>query len=153
MPKKESVQTDSISQNRIPDWSEMDKGTKYQLIKEILLLVGNWRPVPPELLVPLPTKLLEALRDAITQLKAEGMAGPHFRASDRIKRLQQLLQSRLGTDQSMKEPTGDQVLAQQPRSFRQNVLSQESRLVREAESQATAGMGRMLATTSNPMAR
>ena len=130
---------------QLPGWTQMEKDEQEQLIFQIIKAIAEWKPIPEVLLKPLPTQALQSLLEMVEQLKAEGLAGPRNRTSDRVKRLMQMLHKRGLIPE--REPTADQVLQQQEPEFRNRVLAQESLAVREAEAnaalEAQAALARM----------
>ena len=98
---------------RLPSWEAMDRQEREALMQQILQAIAEWRPIPERLMQPLPTALLKKLLDAVNQLKAEGLAGPHNRAND--------------------------------------ILAQESALVKESEVRALQEMQKALARSNNPL--
>ena len=119
---------------QLPSWQAMDKEEREHLIFQIVKAIAEWRPIPEALLKPLPTQALQNFLAIVEQLKAEGLAGPRNRTSDRVKRLMQMLHRR-GL-QPQREPTADQVLAQQRPEFRNRILAQEAQAVRTSEARA-----------------
>ena len=129
--------------NQPVSWVEMDKKQQQELLMQILQYLVEWRPIPQELLKPLPTELLYKIQELAQQLKAEGLAGPRHRTSERVKAL--IYQAmRKGLLPQGGEPTPDQVLEKYP-EMRQQVLAQESQQIREAENRTALNLQRALA--------
>lgn len=146
---KQAETQEAARSRRFPSWEAMDRQEREALMQQILQAIAEWRPIPERLMQPLPTALLKKLLDAVNQLKAEGLAGPHNRANDRIKRLKSLLNQRgLGGE---REPTADEVVNQQPPEVRNQILAQESALVKESEVRALQEMQKALARSNNPL--
>lgn len=139
-------QEEALSHGKTPPWNSLSTNQKDRLIQAIIAAIAEWRPVERRLLDPLPQGLLNRLLEAIRQIRAQGLAGPQFRASDRLKILKQQL-SRRGMLPKDKEPTPDQVLEQQPKPLQRQVKAQEAMLVKQAERKAEQAMVQMLSRT------
>jgi len=150
MPSKNIV-NEAASYRSLPPWRNLEPKDRQELILQILTAIAEWKAPSPHLLKVLPTPLLKNLLMAIEQLKSEGLAGPHFKASDRLKRLKYLLQQRgvLPTQ----GPTPDDTLKAQGPQVENPVRAQEAKLVKESEVTAMLNLQRMLARSSNPLAR
>lgn len=137
-------QEEALAKGRTPNWKSLSSNQKQIIIQSIIKAIAEWRPVERRLLDPLPQSLLNQFLQAIQEIKAQGMAGPQFRATDRLKLLKQRL-GRRGLISTDKEPTPDQVLNQQPKATQSLVKAQESLLVKRSEHQAEQAMVRLLA--------
>ena len=149
MPKyqvRKGRQDESLGKGRMPQWKNLSQQQKANLIHAIVMSIAEWKPMEPKLLEPLPKQLLSRLLEAIQEIKANGLAGPQFRAADRIKVLKRKLAAR-GLLPSNSEPTPDQVLNQQPVLMQQQVRAHEAMQVKASEHNAEQAMLRMLAGT------
>ena len=116
-----------MQSGQIPPYSQLQQSEKEQLIRKILELIVQWRPIPEKLLQPLPTELLKRLEFAVRKIRESGTAGGPESAPLRLKILRAALELR-GQDASpvAKGPSENQFLNQQPRSVRTQVKAQES---------------------------
>ena len=150
MPTQEAMR-EAAGVRRLPPWQNLDRKDREELIAQILLLVAQNKPLPRPLLEPLPTPLLQKLLRAVRQLQGEGLLGPRHRVPERLQRLRELLAGR-GLSKP-KQPSENEVLAQQPKQMQREVLAQESRGLREAQARAAVGMQQTLAATNDPTLR
>ena len=106
------------------------------LIQKILELIVEWRPIPEALLKPLPVDLLRRLEFAVRKIRESGTAGGPEGAPLRLRILRAALELR-GQDASpvAKDPSENQVLNSQPRSFSSRVKAQEGMDLRRAQAQ------------------
>lgn len=131
-------------------WGRMSRGEREELIGAILECIAEWRPLPRQLLEPLPPDFLRSLLDVVTQLKAEGLAGPHNRPRDRVKRLMVLMRDRGLLPSRM--PTADDAVRSLPPETRREVLANEAISIGNAESAAAGAMSGQVAAADNPLA-
>lgn len=131
-------------------WDRMKDAERQELIEMIIACIAEWRPIPENVLEALPDDMLQAILDVVTQLKAEGLAGPHNRANDRLKRMMVMLKRRGILPE--REPTADDAVRALPPDARRDVLANESLSVRGAESMAARAMSGQVAAADNPLA-
>lgn len=134
--------------NRLPSWNSLDKKEKILLVQQILQAIAEMKPLPERMLQPLPVPLLRTLQEAIEQMKAEGLAGNRFRASDRMKFLKRQLDVRDLAPNSRKQSVDD-LLLNLPGG--KEILANESKNVRASERQAASLWEKQIARANNPM--
>ena len=125
-----------LDSNQIPHYELLDEKEKKFLIQKILEYIVQWRPIPPQLLQPLPVELLKRLEFAVRKIRESGTAGGPESAPLRLKILRAALELR-GQDASpvAKSPSENEVLNQQPKSVRDSVRANEALNLRRMQSQ------------------
>ena len=147
MPQQETPIQEAAAQQQLPAWDRLTPEQQRELLLQIMVLIAEARPMPETLLRPLPLPLLSALTEAVEQMRNEGMLGPKHQAPERLQRLRQLLQQRLPQS---RQPSENEVLAQQPLQMQKEVRAQEALGLREAQGRTMVGMQQTLAATNNP---
>ena len=135
------------SAGKLPPWDALNPKEQQQLLETVLQMIAEWRPVPKPMLKALPPALLEHLVAAVKELRSRGTAGPHFKASDRIKMLKHMLDARLPQAQGQ---TTDELIESLPREARAQIRAQEAQQMQESETSAIMAAKKQLAVANNP---
>ena len=104
---------------------------------------------PEKVLPKLDQRTADLLVELAKQLKAQGMSGPEHRAPERLKALQALLEKYLPRNREMGNL---QFLATLHPLLRQQVLAQESLLMKEENARRVLLTKQMLARARSPQA-
>ena len=116
--------------------------------RELLQALVQQQPINKDIARLMGNKALRQLLEVIKQLRAQGMAGPHTRAPERLLRLYTLLNQRVPPE---REPTADQIIQSLTPKARNQILGQEALLARQSNAQATVTTQKQLAQANNPV--
>ncbi len=121
---------------QIPPYEMLDESEKKFLIQKILEYIVEWRPIPPQMLQPLPIELLKRLEFAVRKIRESGTAGGPESAPLRLRILRAALELR-GQNASpvAKNPSENEILNSQPRQVREQVKANEALNLRQMQSQ------------------
>lgn len=125
-----------LQSGQIPPYEMLDESEKKFLIQKILEYIVEWRPIPPQMLKPLPIELLKRLEFAVRKIRESGTAGGPESAPLRLRILRAALELR-GQNASpvAKNPSENEVLNSQPRQVREQVKANEALNLRQMQSQ------------------
>lgn len=123
-------------------YSQMDTPDKIKLLAMVIQLIAEWKPIPKVVLQAFNPSQLMRLHEVIAQLKAEGLAGPRHRTSERMKRLVYLLTKR----GLLPDNTNKDALDSIPPEAANSMKAQETLMLRDSEAYAEQGLRQALAT-------
>jgi len=150
MPQDKRAASQAARERKLPPWDSLKPKEQQELLRQILQQIAEWRQIPEQVLQSLPEGMLQRLLEIIEQLRAQGLAGPQFRASERIKAMKAML-NRRGLGETPRRPTADEIIDSLPPEERNRIRAQEAVAIRESETAALMGMQQRLASATTPI--